>query len=228
MSHKLRRESGATMTSFIIVMPFFIIMILAMVELGLMYQAKQVLDMASLAAARTGAINHAKIAPMKDAAAIALAPLTTYKPTKGNLVKAMAASEAWAMLGGTVKVEVLNPSSKSFSAHSIVEHGVRQIPNDNLMYRNPNRMGGSDQNIQDANILKIKVTYKYKLQMPLMEYIFIPIMSKNVTQDLFGKKSLFPPIELPPELKDLYVKYGFHVDLVSYATVRMQSPAFLE
>lgn len=228
MSQKLHREHGATMTAFIIVMPFFIIMILAMVELGLMYQAKQVLDMASLAAARTGAINHARVTPMKDAAAIALAPLTTHKPTKTDLGMAMLKSEAWARLGGAVQIEVLNPSAKSFSAHGLVENGIRQIPNDNLGYRNPNRMGGADQNIQDANILKIKVTYKYKLQMPLMEYIFIPIMSKNVTQDLFGKKSLFPPIELPSELKELYVKYGFHVDLVSYATVRMQSPAFLE
>ena len=84
------------------------------------------------------------------------------------------------------------------------------IPNDNLMYRSTVQRNGV--NVQDANLLKIRVTYLYETKMPLTRYFFTPLMNANLTGVLFGGQ---------PE--GITQDTGGRIPLVSYATVRMQS-----
>ncbi|MDR1462263.1 MAG: pilus assembly protein, partial [Azoarcus sp.] len=50
-------ESGVSMVELLIALPMFVLLIFIIAELGLMYQAKAVLDVAALSAARSGAIH---------------------------------------------------------------------------------------------------------------------------------------------------------------------------
>ena len=84
------------------------------------------------------------------------------------------------------------------------------IPNDNLMYRSTVQRNGV--NVQDANLLKIRVTYLYETKMPLTRYFFTPLMNANLTGVLFGGQSAGTTLDA-----------GWRIPLVSYATVRMQS-----
>ncbi len=79
---------------------------------------------------------------------------------------------------GYVNIAVINPNSGSFNDYGVEvedEDGVTeiQIPNDNLMYRDANVLGGgsSAQTIQDANLLKIHVGYCYELIVPFVDRI---------------------------------------------------------
>ena len=63
------------MVELVIALPMFVLLIFLIAELGLMGQAKSVLDVAALAAARSGAIHNGDAGEMKNAAALALAPL---------------------------------------------------------------------------------------------------------------------------------------------------------
>ena len=76
---------------------------------------------------------------------------------------------------GYVNITVVNPSSDSFSDYGVMlnddERGtVLGIPNDNLMYRDSNLVGGGTtaQTIQDANLLKVHVGYCYELIVPFV------------------------------------------------------------
>ena len=81
---------------------------------------------------------------------------------------------------GFAQISVINPNAASFSNfgvsgyHDVDGNGtmrtVTQIPNDNLMYRDPQVVasGGGGQSIQDANLLKIHVGYCYELVIPFI------------------------------------------------------------
>jgi hypothetical protein len=236
---KKTTQSGATMTEFIIAMPIFILLIFVIAELALMYQAKSVLDMAALAAARAGAINNANISSMESAAATALTPLYTHGTGLDDAIVGGATShidtrmpamygDSWndwtgygIGIGQVLKIEILSPTREIANGLSVSRNGAKIIPNDNLMYRRTDVIS-SGVNIQDANLLKIRVTYLYKPKMPLTQYFFAPFVDANLTRTLFTDQ--FPhgfkttPDTIDPE-NPLYAR----VPLVAYATVRMQS-----
>lgn len=159
---------GATLVEMSISLLIFLMVIFAIAEVALMFKAKAVVDMAALAAARAGAVDHARSGltdQMSFAGRTALAPLYMRSATgTGELAGAILRSQT--DLGGMF-IDVLNPTSASFTDHGVTAGGRRFIPNDSLMYRSTRVKAASGQNIQDANILKIRLTYCYEPQMPL-------------------------------------------------------------
>lgn len=81
---------------------------------------------------------------------------------------------------GYALITVVNPDFNSFNNFGVDGYHdvtgdddirvVNMIPNDNLMYRNPQVVssGASGQSIQDANLLKIHVGYCYELVIPFV------------------------------------------------------------
>jgi Flp pilus assembly protein TadG len=233
-------QTGATMTEFIIAMPVFILLVFVIAELSLMYQAKSVLDMAALSAARAGAINHASLSAMKSAAAVALTPLYTHGTGRADLLKGGAKSQidtrlpaiygkGWSDMPGhgmgiqqVVRIEILSPTREMANGLGVTRNGVRVIPNDNLTYRRTDVLAAGV-NIQDANLLKIKVTYLYQPRMPLTQYFFAPFVDANLTRTLFTDR--FPHGRTSPDTLERDDPRYARVPLVAYATVRMQSDA---
>ncbi|RYZ09623.1 MAG: pilus assembly protein [Comamonadaceae bacterium] len=183
-------QTGAAMTEFIIVLPVFLMVVFAIAEMALMYQAKSVVDLAALAAARAGALDHARngaTSSMHTAGAIALSPLYMRENASNGEV---AGSIGRALADGvlSMRIEVLNPTPQSFNDHGINVAGRRVIPNDNLMYRGTTIRAASSQNIQDANLLKIRLTYCYEPKMPLSSDFLASALSPLATaRDPFCK-----------------------------------------
>jgi hypothetical protein len=235
-------QSGASMTEFIIAMPVFVLLIFVIAELALMYQAKSIVDMAALAAARTGAINGADASSMENAAAIALTPLYTHgtgklDPSIGS-GKSMLDSKMPAVyghewsdmlgyspdFGKVVRIKILSPTRAIAKRFAVKRAGNEVVPNDNLMYRQTTEY--SNVNIQDVNLLKIKLTYLYETKMPLTQYFFAPFVDANLTRTLFTSDIPHGQRAPSPTLKVGGLEIGDgRVPLVSYATVRMQSDA---
>jgi hypothetical protein len=281
-------QTGATLVEFIISLPMFLMLIFIIAELSLMYQAKLMVNLASLAAARAGAVSGGDKSRMKQAAVLALAPL--YANAKNSELKD-ALQGAGKDMGLNVLIDgapsvveddngkkkmvvrgttgfmsidgggeggesagrdktllnfhtdisqlitplmVLDIDIRSPNGDMVSGFGVKRkikgkdeeeivIPNDNLMYRKRDVRGGV--NIQDANLLKIKLTYLYELKMPLTRYFFTPFMDANLTRRVFSNNSDGKKVEeelqkvLEPYLKEL----EYRIPLVSYSTVRMQS-----
>jgi hypothetical protein len=233
------------MVETLISLPMFVLLIFIIAELALMYQAKSVLDMAALAAARSGAIHHGDAGEMENAASLALTPLYVKDASTSGViegaVKAKIDTSLPHMVGSTsttqlpflptfngapamapragLTVDILSPTRqmvedfgvmRNYLGGSDSETRERVIPNDNLSYRDTKQIHGV--NVQDANLLKIRVTYLYELKMPLTRYFFTPFMNANLTGTLFGG-----------EAEGVRTDLGWRVPLISYATVRMQS-----
>ena len=237
------RQQGVSMTELLIALPMFVLLIFIIAELSRMHEAKSILDVAALSAARAGAIHGGDPGKMRGAAATAMAPLyVTDGASVTDLTTAIGQSkrdtELTHFIGSTsvtsvplmgsfndagggvqqgIKIDILSPTRQMLN-----DFGVRRpdaqgktvsynvIPNDNLMYRSTVQRNGV--NVQDANLLKIRVTYLYETKMPLTRYFFTPLMNANLTGVLFGGQS-----------EGISQDTDGRIPLVSYATVRMQS-----
>lgn len=221
----LAMQTGATMVEFIIVMPIALLLVLAVIQLGLMFSAKEVVNEAAFLAARAGSVQNAQVAPMTAAMQKGLTPFyqdtTITNPTARLLGALNAARQDTSFL----TIEVLNPTPAAFQAFgttSGASQGHRYIPNDNLEYRPHTAIGGLS--VQDANALKIKVTYGYQLKVPLMQSVFKAIMC-GIGGGLNDFGANYGATSGTASDCATYYSQG-RVPIVTYATVQMQTPAW--
>lgn len=163
---------GQALVEFLIIFPTLILLVLGAFQFALIYQAKQTLNYATFMAARQGALKNARMTPIKDALAAGMTPLFNIKPdlldTEGLLrARLIAAIEAFNPLN--TRVEILNPTPNAYNAHKGDSESGTEIPNDNLMYRATTPKGGM--NVQDANLLTIRVTYCTRLVVPIVNRV---------------------------------------------------------
>lgn len=230
----LRRQSGVTLVEFALVTPFALLLVLGIIQLGLMYTAKEVVNEGAFLAARAGAVQHAQVDKMKDVMVKSLVPFyqdTTNTDDLSRLAQALVSATTDTVCIPVVRcfleVEVLNPTPEAFDDFGITSNaseGHTYIPNDNLEYRPHSRGGSSNYSIQDANALKIKVTYGYELKVPLMKTVFGAIMcGVDSGVSAFGRKKV-DSVDHTEDCIQFY-RQG-RVPIVSYATVQMQTPAW--
>ena len=228
-----KRQIGASMVEFAIVSPFAILLVLGVIQLGLLLSAKEVVNEAAFLAARAGAEQNAKVNPMTDVATRALIPFyqdTTdtndFTRLAGALVNAKTDTLCVPLVRCFLKVEVLNPTSAAFQDFGLtsnIPQNHTYIPNDNLEYRSRVVGSNSKQTIQDANALKIKLTYGYEIKVPLMQSVIKSVMCAFDTGiDAFGRGGA--PITGGSDCLEFY-NQG-RIPIVAYATVQMQTPAW--
>jgi hypothetical protein len=103
---------------------------------------------------------------IKDGVASGMTPLfmrvNSSVPGITDLARARMISTIEIFNPHTAYIEILSPTPEVFEEHN---NGVA-IPNDNLMYRSTTEKGGVS--VQDANLLKIRVSYCFKLVVPLV------------------------------------------------------------
>lgn len=243
--HAVRRprQHGASMIEFAIVAPFAVVVILALIQLGLAMIAKQLLNEAAFEGARLGASEHAQRTEVLRGIERKLLPFYA-DSTKLGSTDATTQAGALATALGTQTLDVANPLNLSVTllsppAAAFTDFGlpvndgsgntVQAIPNDNLEFRTYASYRGarSQLTIQDANELRIQVTYALEIKVPLMKYVLKNVMCGT----LFGTAGV-PAfgndlIGIPSEATDC-VKYWSRgrMPITAYATVQMQSDAW--
>lgn len=221
-----RRQRGSAMVEFAIVAPVAILLVMAIIQLGLMFSAKEVVNEAAFAAARAGAVQHAQVGAVDQDGTMAqvmmrgLIPFyqdTTmtggaYARLQDAMTKAKGDTGCAAIGPCMLQVQVLNPvpdAFDDFGVTSSASQGHRYIPNDNLEYRSHSAGPKSKISIQDANALSIKVTYGYPIKVPLMQAVI---------------KTAMCGVAASPYCDDFYAQG--RIPIVVYATVQMQTPAW--
>lgn len=163
-----RGQRGQAMTEFIIVVPVLILLIFGTVQIGFIWSAKTTLNYATFQAARLGAVNHATHSSLRRGLIRGLSPLFTHRADDD----AMAAAQERAAIevDNHVRITRISPTEAQFAPGGFGiqdDNGVWSIPNDNLMFRDPTRqVGGAT--LQDANLLKIRVEYCHRLEVPMV------------------------------------------------------------
>lgn len=222
---RYKKNVGAAMIEFAIIAPFALLLIFAVVQIGFLYVGKTTVNHAAFMAARIGAVNNADQGAMKMAAYKVLLPFWQDSTNTNDYTRLQQAY----LLGMATEftrlhVEIVNPSDVSFQDFGIPDGlGHTVIPNDSLQYRDHAIGANSKQNIQDANLLKIRVTYGFELKVPLMASLVKSIMCGINSGPVKAWNSSSPLPQDPTNCLQYYL-WG-RIPIVSYATVRMQSPA---
>lgn len=188
-----RRDSGQAMTEFIIVIPVLILLIFGAIQIAFIYSAKTTLNYATFQAARIGAVNHATYSSLRRGLVRGLAPLYTSNSdltTVGSDIAAGADSagvkrDAVSEVDTYTRIIRISPTAGQFENSAFGESvgdddGTMAIPNDTLMYRSNVESDGAS--IQDANLLKIRVQYCYKLMVPIVNKIIGSLSELNNTR----------------------------------------------
>lgn len=229
------------MIEYLIIFPMLIMLLFGVIQWSLIYQARAVLDHAALLAARNGALYNGNKNEMRKALSAGLAPLFASEASDTGYVKAKAIAVLEVDTPFIVDLKVINPTPKAFTDFGKARldgNAGKEIPNDTLLYRNTSPGGSSGISIQDANILHLRVTYCYRMYVPVVGYVinavanaltsFDPVLQEHGMSDGFGigtdeykpaieRCSLVNPPGRPP---------GPRLKITSEAVVRMQSPFY--
>ncbi len=170
----LHRSRGAAMIEFHIVALFALIpLCLGILQIGLLLVENHHIDHAAFLAARQGAVKHGELAEIRKAFAQAATTLFVESATpidRGNLVQrvATAYAAATADIAAYARFQVLAPDVAAQADFSLLRSGRRVIPNDSLEYRSeaPGRRSGIS--LQEANVLRIEVSYCRPLVVPFI------------------------------------------------------------
>lgn len=201
------RQRGASLIEAAIALPILIVVILAAIQFGFVYQAKATLNHAALQAARAGAVQNGAPAAFRRGLARGLVPLSSPDASLQGVAEAAARIEAELLTDA--RIRILNPTRESFDDFATDVDGVRELPNERLSTRSTEVGARGGLNIQDANLLRVEVTYGYELKVPLVN-------------GLLSRLSLLTAGEIDPFHEQLLRRHRLPISAT--ANVRMHSP----
>jgi hypothetical protein len=238
-----REQRGQAMVETVVILAVVLLLLMGALQFALIYHAKVTLNYATFEAARAGALNHASRRAIEFALARGLAPLyTSVQPSASSFDKVGAVKDARDRVIGEINgadsevpddpadtavcIQRLNPTDAAFNDYGISDPtGTLPdpiIPNDNLLFRSTEE-SGSGVSIQDANLLKIKVTYCHPMIVPFISHLIQKLMLGAPD----GDRNV-PPDWVTPTVSDFkencYANNRFPIE--SFSMVRMQTPAF--
>jgi len=221
------RQRGAAMAETLVVFPILLLLGLGMVQMALIFEAKATLNYAALLAARQGAMFNED--PDNPGVQVSLEPDAMLAGVQAGLLPiyakdgAMSESELNDVqddIRNNTLITVVNPTHEAFQEFGVGTCGGVSgecfIPNANLRgyTQVPDPAGASGINIQDANLLRIRVVHNYELQLPLIRGIINAAV-----------ETLFDPDDAPYHRWFVESPGNPRIPIMSTATVRMQSPA---
>lgn len=159
------------MSEFVVVLPIMMLLALGAIQFGLLYEAKATLNLAAFDAARAGALNQGRMSAMVNGFSNGLRPLLSRGTSSRDVIDGMKAAQDEATRFAVI--EVVNPTDEA------VRYWHGGIPNDNLSYFTEKTPSGMT--LQDANLLKIKVTYCVRLVVPFVNRTIITLTDKGAT-----------------------------------------------
>ena len=148
-----------------------------MLQYGMLFFAKNQINHASFMAARAGSMGHANLDTVRSAYAQALVPLYGGGQTADELATALA--KATADVSANTRIELISPTKESFDdwndpdlQAALATGSKRVISNSNQAFKNQAIRTASGQTIQDANLIKLRITQGYQPKVPIISSIY--------------------------------------------------------
>lgn len=228
------RQAGQALPEYIYVFPILALLILGAIQFGFIYQTKATLNYATFHATRQGALNNGSMNAIVDGLVSGMMPLFAHRSKSGNELNLDTLKAAWRAAHEQIKnpkltkIWIVNPTPAALSAYSSLSESGNEIPNDNLMYRPTNISGSANMNIQDANLLKVRVTYCYRMAVPILNRLIFHLV---VDPPSFAQQFKSAPDLLASSAGGSSSRActdvgdnEYRIPITSEAVVRMQSP----
>jgi hypothetical protein len=226
-------QGGQALAEYIYVFPILVLLILGAIQFGFIFQTKITLNYATFMATRSGALNSGSMTSIVEGLTSGLMPLFAHASASGGARDLNLLKEAWKLADAQVNdpkltfITIVNPTSAALSGYQANSEDGSSIPNDNLMYRPTDIPAGAGMNIQDANLLKVRVTYCYRMAVPILNKLIYnmaidpPATADEIknASDLITAKGGGSTTKRCTGIDDQY-----RIPITSEAVVRMQSP----
>jgi len=212
----INSQKAQAMVEFLIVFPVLVLLTMGTFQVALVYNAKTTVNYAIFNAARSGAVNNADRDAIERAFIRGLAPLFTSINGDTSDVQELQIGRdkvKQIMDDGFACIQRINPTPAAFLDFGMGDDDM--IPNNNLMYRTSTTGGASLISIQDANLLKLRVTYCHELIVPFFPNM-IKLMAEGTDPD-----GVTINTDNNKFIKNCYI--NGRMPIVSQAIVRMQS-----
>jgi hypothetical protein len=173
-------QEGQSAVEMLIALPLILILIFGIIQWGLISRTKVTLNAATELAARSGALNYGSRSAITNGFASGMMPLFLHgddSDSKLNLSgTTMAKLRSTFAVNKQASLTILNPSSAIWNKYKEnvkyprIGRSETEIVNDNLMYRpsSPRNINGLKMNLQDANLLKIRMDWCEELVVPII------------------------------------------------------------
>lgn len=191
MNTKLN-QAGATLTELVVVGPLIFLLGMTGLQYTLMYNAKANLTYAAYEAARAGAIHHADPEKIEEGLLKGMLPYISAN-TGSSIDNTLLSSIDNTLLLQKVKVteapfmkvEIISPTAKAFddfnntTLQQVLKTNRKVIPNKQTDIENIGSTNGSSSgvSIHEANVLKLRITYGYKPNIPIAKNLLSSIDS---------------------------------------------------
>ena len=224
-------QDGQALVEYIYVFTILIMLILGAVQFGFIYQTKVTLNYAVFNATRQGALNNGSMSSIIDGLTSGMMPLFAH--SQGATRDMSVLKTAWKQADEQMTdaklthIKIVNPTQAALSAYAGLSDSGSEITNDNLMYRDTSISGAANMNIQDANLLKVRVTYCYRMAVPILNKLIynlaidppsVPVVGATAA-DMLASEGGSSTTRLCTNIPDEY-----RIPITSEAIVRMQTP----
>lgn len=226
------RQRGQSATELIVIFPALVMLVFGILQTALLYQGRATLNYATMLAARAGAMHNGDVGAMRNALARGLAPLFASQPGAAGYARALdkAAAET-AGPAALASIEILNPTRAAFAdfGRARLDGGSgKELPNDTLAYRSSTPGATAHLSVQDANLLHVRVTYCFRLLVPVIDRMLH--IAFNANDPATAGPGLRNPFGIGAEPTAPHCNNaafpGRRIHIQSEALLRMQSPFF--
>ena len=193
--HIFKNKSGQAMVESAIVLPMFIFLMLGILQLGLIYQARYLLEYAAYNAARTGALRHADTWAMKEAASAVMVPVMAANGVNPRADDRGRYNERFTLLSdqerlfsaynglSLIRVVICGPQRGDMS-------GAKKIGNREVDFDGPtNVLWSDDDTVNESSSTHIKKFLRTKLRIQVQYYqqLIIPFANMIIFRIFIGK-----------------------------------------
>ncbi|ADO76151.1 conserved uncharacterized protein [Stigmatella aurantiaca DW4/3-1] len=188
------RESGQAAVEAAIILPLFVFLMLGILQIGLMHQARLMTKYAAYRAVRAGAIHNAKTDEMERAALAVMLPLVSEAKSGGEVIKPINSasdfSTKWTT-GGVSKNEM--PDAKMKYVEVVTCGPLKEDAGggEEVDFDDPKIAGQAGWRESQRTKLRIQATFNYRMPIPFANWVIhSAAMNKEVPWVLrMGKKS---------------------------------------
>jgi hypothetical protein len=234
------RESGQAAIESAIVLPLFVFLLLGIIQIGLMHQARLMTKYAAYRAVRAGAIHNAKTDEMERAALAVMLPLVSEDRSGGEYIKSInSASDFTAKwnAAGVAKNEMPDAKMKYVEIMTCGPLKKDAGGKEELDFDDPKVAGSAGWRESQRTKLRVQATFNYRMPIPFANWVIhAAALNKEVPWVLRMGKSDGKPssFEKDDEGKKRHQKYreaasaGHYILPIRAAyTMRMQSNIYV-
>ncbi|WP_245767793.1 TadE/TadG family type IV pilus assembly protein [Stigmatella erecta] len=188
------RESGQAAVEAAIVLPLFVFLMLGILQIGLMHQARLMTKYAAYRAVRAGAIHNAKTDEMERAALAVMLPLVSEDRSGGEYIQSINSASDFSTKWNTQGVTANNMPDAEMKYVEVVTCGPLKADaggKKEVDFDDPNVAGQAGWKESQRTKLRVQATFNYRMPIPFANWVIhAAALNKELPWVLrMGKKS---------------------------------------